>query len=335
MPLPRFTLIRRRPPRLAPALTAAATLAAGCAGPPASPPPPNPTSAPASAVAIPVPHDAAAVHNLYRLGPADNIISGGVPLGDAGFDELRRLGVATIISVDGAAPDVARAQARGMRYVHIPITYAEVSEAETLELARAIRDLEPAGAIYIHCHHGKHRSPAATAAAAIALGRISPDQGHEFMLAAGTASNYSGLYTSVAATVPATTAAIDSAPDDFPPVRRATGIVAAMVEIDHAFEHLGDIRAAGWSVPAHHPDLVPAAEAGRLTDNLRISHDDTASPALGTDFTRLLDRAITEAADLEESILQGRPAADLDSKFKLIQASCKECHTAYRDKRRW
>lgn len=49
---------------------------------------------------------------------------------------------------------------------------------------------------------------------------------------------------------------------NFPEVSRPDDVVAAMVVIDNAFEHLKAIEAAGWSVPKDHPDLVPAAEAG-------------------------------------------------------------------------
>ena len=58
----------------------------------------------------------------------DGYVSGSVPEGDAGFDTLAAMGVKTIISVDGAVPEVERATVRGMRYIHLPIGYNGVDE---------------------------------------------------------------------------------------------------------------------------------------------------------------------------------------------------------------
>lgn len=272
------------------------------------------------------PQEGRALHNVHHIG---KLISGGVPEGEAAFDELKRMGVRTIISVDGATPDVNRAGARGMRYVHIPITYAEVPEKQRLEIARAIRDLP--GPVYIHCHHGKHRSPAAAAAAAVALGMVTPQEGVAFMKTAGTAPNYVGLYQCVAEATVASAAAISGASDEFPAVQRPQGMVAAMVEVDVAYEHLGNIRAAGWNTPKDHPDLIPAAEAGRLADQLRFSSEDPRAKAKGGDYGARLTAAIAHAAALEEGLVGGEGAEQLEARWKLVAASCKECHAAYRD----
>ena len=63
----------------------------------------------------------------------------------------------------------------------------------------------------------------------------------------------------------------------------AKRMTAAMVEVDHAWAHLEAIKAAGWKVPHDHPDLVPAAEAGQLTDNLRFASEDTQAQKMGED----------------------------------------------------
>lgn len=97
------------------------------------------------------------LHNVFRI--TDKLLSGSVPEGDLGFQTLQKLGVKTIITVDGAKPDVERAKKFSMRYVHLPIGYDGVPADQGLRLAKAVRDLP--GLIYMHCHHGKHRSPAA------------------------------------------------------------------------------------------------------------------------------------------------------------------------------
>src|SRR4051794_9961460 len=48
------------------------------------------------------------IENLYRLEP--RLYSGGQPEGDDGFSALRALGIRTIITVDGARPDLEAAR---------------------------------------------------------------------------------------------------------------------------------------------------------------------------------------------------------------------------------
>ena len=85
-----------------------------------------PWVAPAWSGARPV--EAAGLHNVFQLN--ERLYSGGGPEGDSGFASLKKLGVKTVISVDGARPDVARARAHGLRYVHVPIGYRGVPQAQ-------------------------------------------------------------------------------------------------------------------------------------------------------------------------------------------------------------
>ena len=56
------------------------------------------------------------LHNAHRV--TEKVLSGAAPEGEAAFRKLRDLGVKTIISVDGAKPDVELARRYGLRYVH-------------------------------------------------------------------------------------------------------------------------------------------------------------------------------------------------------------------------
>ncbi|MEZ6081685.1 MAG: hypothetical protein R3C56_40245 [Pirellulaceae bacterium] len=58
------------------------------------------------------------------------------PEGAAAFNELVQLGVKTIITVDGAQPDVATAKQFGLRYVHLPHGYDGIPENRVAELAK-------------------------------------------------------------------------------------------------------------------------------------------------------------------------------------------------------
>src|SRR5204862_244762 len=114
---------------------------------------------------------------------------------EAGFAELEALGVKTVISVDGMTPDVEGAKKHGLKYVHLPHGYDGIPTERGQELAKAVRDLP--GPIYIHCHHGKHRSPAAAAVACVEAGLIPAEAGEGILKAAGTNPNYQGLYEAV------------------------------------------------------------------------------------------------------------------------------------------
>src|SRR5436189_6043349 len=84
------------------------------------------------------PHKLTASHlpNAYQIHP--HVISGGLPDGEDAFRELAALGVKTIISVDGAKPDVPLAEKYGLRYVHLPHGYGGVPDDRVKELAKAV-----------------------------------------------------------------------------------------------------------------------------------------------------------------------------------------------------
>ena len=69
------------------------------------------------------PKKLASKHLPNAIQVRSGVISGGLPEGPAAFAELRDLGVQTIISVDGAKPDLDLAKEFSMRYVHIPHGY--------------------------------------------------------------------------------------------------------------------------------------------------------------------------------------------------------------------
>jgi protein tyrosine phosphatase (PTP) superfamily phosphohydrolase (DUF442 family) len=83
--------------------------------------------------------------------------------------------------------------ARGMRYDHLPIGYDWMDKARTSEIARAVKKLPHP--LYIHCHHGTHRSAEATGAVAVTLGLLTPTKAVEHLKVSGTAPNYTGLYS--------------------------------------------------------------------------------------------------------------------------------------------
>lgn len=275
-----------------------------------------------------------ALHNLHTVPGSDGrLISGSSPDDAAAFDELARLGVRTIISVDGGRPKIALARARGMRYVHIPVGYHTITREQQLALAKALRDRP--GPVYIHCHHGKHRGPTAGALAAVSLGWITPETGEAFMREAGTAESYTGLWACVDRAQPLSQGALDAAPGELPEVAPVPDFTRAMVEMDEVFAHLQVIDAAGWTTPRDHPDLVPAAEAGRLADLYRACIEQGHHADRYDDFTRTMLRSLEVSQLLERAIVAKDKAETLHAMLGEIGASCKDCHVKHRDKRGW
>ena len=292
----------------------------------------NATDAPT--LADTAPRDMPGIHNVVAFH--DGYYSGSVPEGDEAFATLAALGVKTIISVDGAAPEVEAARRHGIRYIHLPIGYNGFDDARERQLARASRDAFADGPVYIHCHHGKHRSAGAAATVSVNLGWATPEQAVARMRVSGTSNAYQGLYACALAAEPLDEQTLDAVPADFPEVSVPTGMVAGMGEIDEIMEHLKAIEAAGWRTPADHPDLVPAAEAGRLADLFRVLGDSEDAADYDADFIARLTHDSTIATTLETMLREGRAEATdvpalLSDQLALIAASCTDCHAAYRD----
>jgi hypothetical protein len=284
------------------------------------------------------PRDMPGIHNIvsYQGSGPGQLYSGSVPEGDAGFTSLAELGIKTIISVDGAIPDLERAKAKGMRYVHLPIGYDGFDDARKLQLVRAVRDLPKP--IYLHCHHGKHRSAGAAGTVAVSLGWMGNARAAELMKVSGTAEGYKGLWSCTAKAAPVVQSVIDAVSSEFPEVTRPDSMVAAMVAIDEALDRIRLVEKNGWKVPAEHPDLAPASDAGKLADLLRLLDKDAHVENLGeklgeaerADFRALLEQNARQASTLEELLL----ADDLAKRapaMKALIAGCKECHVKYRD----
>ena len=168
------------------------------------------------------------VHNIVTYAP--DLVCGGVPEGDEGFETLQKMGIKTIISVDGATPDLKRAKAHGLRYVHLPIGYDTVTTERQQQLAQAISNVE--GPIFMHCHHGKHRSGAGLGTALVRAGRMSVEEVSERMHVSGTSKSYEGLWQSVREAQPMSKDELQADPASFPSTTQVTGMVATMAEID-------------------------------------------------------------------------------------------------------
>ncbi len=270
--------------------------------------------------------------NAYRLH--EKVISGGQPEGDAAFAELAALGVKTVISVDGATPDVDAAKAHGLRYVHLPHGYDGISEQRVQELAKAVRDLP--GPIYIHCHHGKHRSPAAATAACVAVGFLQPQQALAVLQTAGTSPNYQGLYDSAESARKLDEALLDALEVEFQETVAIPPMADAMVHIEHTQDHLKMLSAAGWKPTEEHPDLDPPHEALLMREHFTELLRTEEVQQQAEQFRVWLEESETAASELE-AILRDtvRPHDEVvtlaNEALQRISTNCSNCHKQFRD----
>lgn len=262
------------------------------------------------------------------------VISGGVPRGLGGFEVLRDAGVRTIISVDGAVPDVDMASRAGLRYVHLPIHYGQISDERHVQLARACRDAMQLGGVYVHCHHGQHRSAAAAGVALVSLGMATQEDMLGRMAVSGTSPHYQGLYDAVKGAKCLAAADIEAIDGAFPSVCEPADFTELMVEMNQVMEHLGSIDAAHWRVPKSHPDLVPAAQVAHLVDLYRALGAYTTRSSAEVAWQHAVRSGVEAAQVLEALVTSNALHADevaSHGRLVAIQASCQACHVRFRD----
>jgi len=267
------------------------------------------------------------IHNLVTY--ADDLLCGGVPEGAEGFVTLAKLGVKTVISVDGATPDLKNAEANGLRYVHLPISYDTVTTERQTQIAQAIVNVERP--IYVHCHHGKHRSGAGLGTALVRAGILSVEQVSERMGVSGTAASYTGLWAAVREAQPLSKEELQADPASFPSITKVTGLVATMAEMDQVLDLVRQSHSAKWRAPDDHPDLVAEKETARMAVLMASLRDDAESKAYPAEYQQMLEHSVDLSEQLDESVRSGnfiQAAQQLSS----LRKSCKDCHRSYRNK---
>ncbi|GAB5497126.1 MAG: hypothetical protein Phyf2KO_22060 [Phycisphaerales bacterium] len=254
-----------------------------------------------------------------------SVYSGGEPTADGALEHLASLGVTTVISVDATTPDADAIESLGMRSVHVPIGYSSVPRECQASVAKAIRETN--GAVFIHCHHGLHRGPTATAAGLISLGYMTPSEGLTFMRQAGTSESYEGLYRSIERAAEIEDETISSA--ELVRIAEVKELAAQMAEVDRVFENLERIAANDWKVLPDHPDLSAVSESGQLTDLFRLIETGEGTEPPDEQYEALMKLAFTQATLLEHQIGTGKNQ-DAAGTLGELRQTCKSCHAAHR-----
>ncbi len=258
---------------------------------------------------------------------SEKIGQGAQPEGEEAFRNLRALGYVTVLSVDGAAPEVALAAKYSLAYFHVPIGYDGIAIEEQIEIIKAVK--ESAGPVYVHCHHGKHRGPAATMIARECLEGVTPEEAVKALELSETGKDYTGLYRDVREFKAPTAAQIAAAPKP-PSCVKPKGVRAVMVEVDERFEALKASQAAGWKSPPGHPDVSAKHEAKMLWELYREMARLEDAKAKGADFVKHTADAEKAAVSLEKALRAGDHDA-ATAAFKNLKKTCDSCHSVYRN----
>ena len=279
------------------------------------------------------PQEFEGLHNVFHL--SDQIVSGSEPHGDAAMQKLADLGIRTIVSVDGKAPEAEKAAALGMRYVHIPIQYSDISENEMLRLAKTFRELE--GPFYVHCFHGKHRGPAGAEVGRLVLDGIPRDEAiAEMRQYCGTSKKYEGLYRLIAAGDIPTASETSAFEYNFAAREEVEGVVAAMVILSRAHDNNESMMKSGWKPDPSHPDLDPINEATQLLQGFESAASHAEVRTAAQDFRSWWSEGQAESATLLDSVKSIQTGDEsaierANRSFQAVQAACTDCHGEYRN----
>jgi len=272
----------------------------------------------------PVDREAAPLENLLRF--SETIYGGGEPATAAAFERLAKLGVRTVVSVDGQAPNVALAREHGLRYVHIPLGYDGISKPDGQRLAKVIRDGE--GPIYVHCHHGRHRGPAAAAVMCIAEGSADHEAAIALLEKARTSPRYAGLWRDVGGYRPPP---LDAKLPELVELSEVDQLVTSMAAVSRAMERLEKGANSNWRQAAEDDDANPANEALLIVEGLRESlrAEDQVEP-FGEQFAAWLEESLDTAQQLDRILQTDQPRRAREL-LQSLKGQCQRCHTAYRD----
>ncbi|MCG3133372.1 MAG: hypothetical protein HMLKMBBP_00521 [Planctomycetes bacterium] len=252
---------------------------------------------------------------------------GAQPEGEVAFANLAAMGYKTVVSVDGAKPEADLAAKYGLRYVHVPIGYDKVGQDAAAHVAKAIETSD--GPTYVHCHHGKHRGPAAAASACVALGLMDPAKTEETLKAAGTDPKYAGLYRTTAATKRLSGEELAAVPVN-PAYVSPGDLAAAMADLDFRWEYLKASKERAWGLLPDHPDVSPPHEARMAWEGLREMARMKDATSQGGEFMKMLADSEAAVAKLEAALRAGDPAAATAS-FDAAAKLCGSCHKKFRD----
>jgi len=273
------------------------------------------------------PEESPGLHNVFHL--SETVISGSEPHGDAAFEHLAGMGVKTILSVDGKAPDEEAAERHGMHYVHVPIHYSGISSDELVRIAKTFREAE--GPFFVHCFHGKHRGPAAAAVGRLVLDGATRAQAlAEMRQWCGTSWKYEGLFGTIASGEMPTRRQSARYAWDFPAAHPLGGFRQAMVGVARHWDNLVALEKRDWKADPKHPDVDAQNEAAKLLGLFGRANGLDQIKKSPEDFRDWMDTSVEQGDKLLRALKAGE-TGKASKALRVIKQSCGSCHASYRN----
>jgi protein tyrosine phosphatase (PTP) superfamily phosphohydrolase (DUF442 family) len=285
---------------------------------------PDVAAAPAAPVVPPI-KELPGLHNYRRW--SEHVAQGAQPEGDKAFEALKAEGITTVVTVDGAMPDVEAAERVGLKYVHIPIGYDGISKDEEAEIVKAVSESD--GPVYVHCHHGLHRGPAAAAVARMTLDGVSNEEAVAGLKASGCSPAYDGLFRDVLFFAPPSKETLQAI-GPLPSAIKPKGVRDAMIHVSDHFDYIKASQGARWAQLPQFPDITPAHEATMLRETFRELARTPEAQAKPAELQAWLGEAESHSAALEDALRVG-DLGKADTAFTALKESCTSCHASYRD----
>ena len=263
----------------------------------------------------------------------DRVSCGAQPTTDADFAALAKQEVSVIISVDGARPNLKLAEQHGLEYVHIPLGYDGIPRTSCLAISEVLTRFP--GRVFIHCHHGKHRAPAAAAIAGIMAGQLTHVQARQVLVEAETGRQYIGLWRDVQKAYPARA---DEVVPDLVSVAEVEDIVRVMSRVSRNFDFLvaNSPQTQDSQQETLHRLLLLEEDFRELARNFP---DGKAGGAGDSKMRVLLQQFSDEASQLREQASAWHEQASFPEDAQLqwrakltgLKQSCTSCHKAFRN----
>ena len=261
---------------------------------------------------VPSPPPISVKFNFQQLTP--NLMVGPRPSPEQ-IEELSALGIQKVISVDALPPESSLWK-KSIRVRHMPLGYRDLPKTLQLRLARELA-ADPVKT-YVHCHHGKHRGPAAALAALRTLNQI--DQAEAMVWLDRCGVEYQGLRDAVQDAQPESSDEIQAA-KPLEEVAATRSLSRLMAEIDQVWDRLEKVP-----LPKDPIARTQKEDASQLVDLFRLSSE-SAGPVEPA-YRKQMRQAIDLATELETQLQLGQDAAQMRA---TLRASCRACHRAFRD----
>lgn len=272
------------------------------------------------------------LENLLRVGV--RIYSGGEPNSE-GLLKLKELGIKTIVSVDGLPPDSESAEKLGLKYIHIPLGYDGIGKKERQQFATLMTHTK--GKIYVHCHHGKHRGPAAVATCMIISGDLDQEQAMAYMAVAGTSKDYKGLWDSVASIQRGEVEA--GSLSELPSRVESDDIAQHMAKLDRRWELIQEQMKQSLDLNLSdpnktHQEVISMMEYFRESAR-SVQRDREGKWGNAKSMQELVDQLLHSSKTAEQfaNTIKNGDKKKASESFASLAQQCKSCHGKYRDHR--